>query len=214
MPGSAKDRKSLKNLTQQRQEQQRARPTSTVKTSAKGPIQQQDERRPILQSFMGFRPVTEFSSTVPSTASIPFPAPVATHPAPALSPAAPTLPEACARLDAEHAPLPRQEEALTPQLDALYRASRALADHIAEFDTITDGAYLNDLESALDGIATPETEAPFTPAQTTALDLTRQLASDLAIHAHHSHLDELIRRIPDLGTACGRAVANALREAR
>lgn len=80
-----------------------------------------------------------------------------------------------------------------------------------------DAAHsLPEVRARLDAqlVSLPKDGEALSPAQEAALDLTTDLARDLAIHAHHSHLDELIRRIPELGAACGRAVANALREAQ
>ena len=61
----------------------------------------------------------------------------------------------------------------------------------------------------------PRHGEPLTPAQDAALDLLDRLASDLIQQiTDPASVHALIDRLPDLGTGCGRAVANALREAQ
>ena len=112
-----REHQQTKRLIQQRQEQQRARPTSTAKTSGGGLGGQQRQGMTATWAQVASSTPDPYSALVECltptgqpqpAASIPFPAPVATQPAPALSPAVPSLPEVRARLDAELAPLPRQ----------------------------------------------------------------------------------------------------------
>lgn len=57
------------------------------------------------------------------------------------------------------------------RIDRLHRACRAVADNIAEFDTVTDSELLDDLERALDGLADPQAPAPAPASQRKHVDL-------------------------------------------
>lgn len=174
MPGSAKDRKSLKTSIQQRQEQQRDRPTSTAKTSGGGIGGQQRQGVTVQFQPDNSDRHDRFASqmTLHDTPEQAFAAYDAQHPAPfvdfstAHSLLAPTPAQVGEEVERLLAPLPRHDE-------------------------------------------------PLTPAQDAALDLLDRLASDLAHRiTDPASVHALIDRLPDLGTGCGRAVANALREAQ
>lgn len=170
MPGSKRQRTDLKTSIQQRQEQQRARPSSTAKTSGGGLGGQQRQGvtvqfrpspepldAPKADAYWAGPPGASFAETLLSKWHAEKNQPVTP---------APPLPEVRARPDAELAHLPQHGE-------------------------------------------------PLTPAQEAALDLLDQLAGDLAHRiTDPASVHALIDRLPDLGTGCGRAVANALREAR
>lgn len=51
---------------------------------------------------------------------------------------------------------PAMKSQLTHELDRVYRACQALAANIAEFGAITDPEFIDDVDSALDGLLLPE----------------------------------------------------------
>lgn len=182
-----REHQQTKRLIQQRQEQQRDRPSSTAKTSGGGVEGQQDERRPIIQSFTGFRPVTEFSFTAPSTASIPFPAQYPCDATP-----------------------PGLRDRLGDIGNPITAPARDMGIPISAPTPAQVGEEVAPLLAPL-----PKHGEALSPAQEAALDLLAQLAGGLAHRiTDPASVHALIDRLPDLGTGCGRAVANALREAQ
>lgn len=154
MPGKAKDRKYLGNALQQRQEQQRDRPTSTAKTSGGGiGGQQSGSTGPQRQGVtVQFQPDSSdrhdrFASqmTLHDTPEQAFVAYDAQHPAP-------TLPEVREALDAYFAPLPRHGEPLTPAQEAALDLLDQLASDLAH--RITDPASVHALIDRLPDLGT------------------------------------------------------------
>lgn len=176
---SRREHQQTKRLIQQRQEQQRDRPTSTAKTSGGG-VGGQHRQGVTVQFQPATRKPSKELGLLTVVDSFPIPAP---HEAPS------------------HIPTP-----------AARRALDDLGVHVPE-----GCPPLQSVREALDArlAPLPRHGEPLSPAQGAALDLLAQLAGDLAHRiTDPASVHALIDRLPDLGTGCGRAVAQALREAQ
>ncbi|MFT2721682.1 hypothetical protein ACMT4L_16955 [Deinococcus sp. A31D244] len=176
MPGKRADRIALRTLTQQRQEQQRATPTSTPETSGKGVRgQRQANTAPTADGFgrylvrnmtksefrfapppvnialsgipMAFQPVSQYQPLSPAYA-----APV--KPAPSIPEVGQRIDEALAHIPQRHQPLTPAQDAALDLLDALttelarYLSPQVLIDRLPALGTAAGQAVRNAISEA------------------------------------------------------------------